>query len=170
MVKTSIVANVGTGCLLLFASVETIDAAWAEPAIPDSTAAMVRLQMPLGGRSTALSQATFTMNFGYWRHAAGPGAAPDHRFTPALQAGWLLSGPPVLRVGALDARRAFLSRANAQADGESASSNTRFVWIGLGVIAAGAAIGVAVANSDDDDKDCVPILPPPGQTAPCGGL
>jgi hypothetical protein len=154
--------------VLLVAGGATTGGALAEPAVPNGTAGMLRLHIPFGGRSTALSQASLTMNFGHrWGLLPGTLGTPQHAFKPALQAGWMFSGRPVLRVGAIDALRVFSDRANTQADDAIGGGNARFVWIALGVIAVGATVGIAVAlaNPDDDSEyECNPILPPPPPT------
>ncbi len=158
---------IGAASLLVLAVIDTNGAARAEPAVPDGTAAILRLHMPFGGRSTALSQTSLTMNFGYhWRLSPGQVGTLEHHFTPALQAGWMLSGRPVLRVGAIDALRDFSPQAKAQADDGSGIGNARFVWIALGVLAVGATVAVLAAGDDDSEYECNPILPPPPPAPP----
>ena len=143
VVKRRRLASVAVVSFLLLTSVDANVAVRAEPAVPDGTAAMLRVRIPFGGRATAVSQTSLTMNFGYhWRLSPGAVRKLEHHFTPALQAGWMLSGRPVFRVGAIDALRVFSDRANAQADDVSGGGNARFLWIGLGVIVVGATVGM----------------------------
>ena len=163
MVKRCLLLLTGAGSLLLLTS-----AATAEPAVPDSTAAMLRLHMTLGGRSTGVSQTSLTMSFGYhWRQSRGLVGALEHHFMPALQAGWTPSGRPVIRVGAIDALRVFSGRANAEAD-EASGGNARFVWIALGVITVGATVAALATPDDDSEYECNPVAPPPPLPPPPG--
>jgi len=148
--------------VLLVAGAASSGAALAEPAVTDSTAAMLRLHIPFGGRSAAVSQASLTMNFGHrWGHSPGM-VGTRQPFTPALQAGWKFTGAPVFRIGAIDAMRGFTDRANAQADEAGTSGNRRLLWIALGVVAVGAT-AIALSSPDDDSEyECITILPPPG--------
>jgi hypothetical protein len=151
---------------LLLSGIDTNGAARAETPVLHSSAAMLRLQMPFGGRSTAVSQTSLTLNFGHrWQSPAGPLEPLELHLTPALQAGWMLSGRPVLRVGAIDASRLFSDRAYAQADADGRGS-ARFIWIALGAVAVGAT-ALALASSDDDSEyERCPILPPPPPSQP----
>jgi len=168
VVKRRRLASVAVVSFLLLTSVDANVAVRAEPAVPDGTAAMLRVRIPFGGRATAVSQTSLTMNFGYhWRLSPGAVRKLEHHFTPALQAGWMLSGRPVFRVGAIDALRVFSDRANAQADDVSGGGNARFLWIGLGVIVVGATVAV-LATDDEPDRDCHPIAPPPPLPPPPG--
>jgi hypothetical protein len=172
MVKRRLLPLIGAASFLLLLGIDAGGRARAEPAVRDSTAAMLRLHMPFGGRSTT-AQTSLTMNFGYhWRLSPGPVRTSEHHFTPTVQAGWMLSGRPVFRVGAIDALRVFSVRADAQAGEASGGGSARFLWIGLGIAAVGGAVAtvVALANPDDDGEyERCPILPPPppAQPPPC---
>jgi hypothetical protein len=122
---------------------------------------MLRLHMQFGGPSTAVSQTSLTMNIGsHWRLSPGPVTTLQNHFTPSLQAGWMLSGRPVFRVGAIDAVQVLFDRANAQADEATGGVNRRLIWVALGVVGVGATVA-ALAADDNPHHDCIAILPPP---------
>ncbi len=147
--------------LLLVTSIDSSGAARAEMPALDSSVVMLRLHMQFGGRSTAASQTSLTLNVGsHSRLSPGPVTGLQNYFTRSLQAGWMLSGRAVFRVGAIDVVQVLFDRANAQTDEATGGVNRRLIWVALGVVGVGATVA-ALAADDNSDHDCIAILPPP---------
>lgn len=120
-------------------------------ASPDGIVSMLRLRIPFGSGSRTETRPTLAVGIGpSWRfESERPNFRPS-QYTPSLEAGFALSGDPILKLGAFDILQVGSRwRANAAATSDSGGVPNWVWWVGGGVVVV--AVVVALAAGDDDN-------------------
>ena len=127
-------------------------------------AAMLSLRIPFGAEGQNVPAPRLTLGFGTsWQNASGLAHFGGYRFASSAEAGFTLSGEPVLRLGPIDLLRELRAAANENTGDTTGGATPAWVWWVLGgVVVLGvtweilASQGNNVCGPHDfgTDSDC----------------
>jgi hypothetical protein len=124
---------------------------------------MLSLRIAFGAESQNAPAPKLTLGFGTsWQDASGLANLAGYRFVPSAEAGFTLSGEPVLHLGPINLLREL--RASAAAAGATTGGGTpTWVWWALGgVVVLGVTWGILASKGTNvcgphdfgTDSDC----------------
>ena len=125
---------------------------------------MLSLRIPFGAEGQNAPAPRLTLGFGTsWQDAVGLANLAGYRFVPSADAGFTLSGEPVLQLGPIDLLRELRAVAN-EGTGETTGGGTpTWVWWALGgVVVLGVTWGILASQGNNlcgpadfgTDSDC----------------
>jgi len=119
--------------------------------------AMLGLRIPFGAASQNAPAPRLTLGFGTsWQDAVGLANLAGYRFVPSAEAGFTLSGEPVLHLGSIDLLRELRASANAAAGATTGGGTPTWVWWALGGV---VVLGVTVAIlASQGTSGCNPLF------------
>jgi len=96
--------------------------------------AMLSLRIPFGAESQNAPAPRLTLGFGTsWQDAVGLTNLAGYRFVPTVEAGFTLSGEPVLQLGPIDLLRELRAAANEGAGETTGGGTPTWVWWAAGL-------------------------------------
>jgi hypothetical protein len=130
-----------------------------EEAVLRGPTGMLTLRIPFGGDSQNPPAPRLTLGFGTsWQNAPASATFASYRFVPSAEAGFTLTGDPVLRLGPIDLLRELRATANEGASATTGGGTPTWVWWALG---GAAVLGVTWAIlASQGTSACHPIYGP----------
>ena len=132
-----------------------------EEAVFRGATGMVTLRIPFGGdrRDTA---PRLTLGFGTsWQNPRASADFASYRFVPSAEAGFTLTGDPLLRLGAIDLLRELRATANEGASATGEGTPTWVWWALGGAVVLGVTWAILAAQGT---SGCNPLY---GVTEDC---